>query len=122
MERDVERHHRYYLKLWRRAQANDMPLDDPFVQGICRAWDGVNQLAQIIERMKNQLPQHYRPLAKPTKTSGLAERELPWAEKQRQAAAEVEAQRTKPRAPHDSVSHLRCDGVTPDRHPARHCR
>ena len=61
----------YYPALWRRAQANDMSLDDPFVQGICRAWDGVNQLAQIIERLKDQLPQHYRPLAKPTKTSGL---------------------------------------------------
>jgi hypothetical protein len=71
MERGVERHHRYYLKLWRRAQANDMALNDPFVQGICRAWDGVNQLAQIIERMKNRLPQHYRPLAKPTQSSGL---------------------------------------------------
>jgi hypothetical protein len=71
VERDIERRHRYYLKLWRRAQANDMALDDPFVQGICRAWDGVNQLAQLIERMKNQLPQHYRPLAKTTtKTSG----------------------------------------------------
>jgi hypothetical protein len=37
----VVRHHRYYLKMWRRAQANDMALDD--------AWDGVNQLAQLIE-------------------------------------------------------------------------
>jgi hypothetical protein len=101
MQRDVERHHRYYLNLWRRAQANDMPLDDPFLQGICRAWDGVNQLAQTIERLKNQLPQHYRPLAKPTKTRGLAERELPWAEKQRRAAAEVEAERKKPRAPRE---------------------
>ena len=90
MERDVERHHRYYLKLGRRAQANDMALHDPFVRRICRAWDGINQLAQTIERMKNQLPQHYRPLAKPTKRSGLAERDLPWAEKQRQAAAAVE--------------------------------
>ena len=99
MEREVERHHRYYLKLWRRAQANDMALNDPFVQGICRAWDGVNQLAQIIERLKNQLPQHYRPLAKPTKSSGLAERELPWAEKQRRAVAEMERERDKPRPP-----------------------
>jgi hypothetical protein len=96
--RDVERHHRYYLKLWRRAQANDMPLNDPFVQGICRAWDGVNQLAQLIERMKNRLPQHYRPLAKSTKPSGLLERELPWAGEHRRAAEEVEAARWKPRA------------------------
>ncbi len=101
MQRDVERHHCYYLKLWRRAQANDMALDDPFVQGICRAGDGVNQLAQVIERMKNQLPQHYRPLAKTTKTCGLVERELPWAEKQRRAGAEVNAERQKPRSPRD---------------------
>ena len=92
---------RSVVKLWRRAQANDMPLNDPFVQGICRAWDGVNQIAQMIERLKNQLPQHYRPLAKPTKTSGLSERELPWAEKQRRGAAEVEAARKKPRAPRE---------------------
>jgi hypothetical protein len=59
----------------------------------------VNQLAKTIERMKSQLPQHYRPLARPTKTSGLLERELPWAEKQRRAAAEVEAEQRKPRAP-----------------------
>src|SRR5688500_2857791 len=28
MERGVERHHRYYLKLWHRAQANNMALND----------------------------------------------------------------------------------------------
>jgi hypothetical protein len=52
----------------------------------------VNQLAQMIERLKNQLPQHYRPLARTTQTSGLLQRELPWAEKQRRVAAEVAAE------------------------------
>ena len=99
MERDVDRHRAYYLTLWKRAQANDMPLTDPFVQGICRAWEGVAQLGGTIEQLKNRLPQHYRPLAKPTKTSGLAERELPWAGEQRRAAAEVEAERSKPQTP-----------------------
>jgi hypothetical protein len=101
MERDVGRHQRYYLKLWRRAQANDMSLDEPFVVGICRAWEGVNQLALAIERLKDRLPQHYRPLAKPTRTSGLVERDLPWAGEQRRAAAEVDAVRKRPRAPED---------------------
>ena len=79
IERAVERHLRYYLSAWRRAQANDIPMDDPIVQGICVAWDGINELARTIERLKDQLPQPYRPLVEPTKTSGLAERELPWA-------------------------------------------
>ena len=61
----------------------------------------MNQLAQMIERLKNQLPQHYRPLAKPTKTSGLLERELPWVGEHRRAAQEVEAVRKKPRPPRE---------------------
>ena len=42
-----------------------MALNDPFVKGICRAWEGINELAPTIGGMKNQFPKHYRPLAKP---------------------------------------------------------
>jgi hypothetical protein len=63
IEREVERQRNYYLKLWRRAQANDSPL------------------------------------AKSTKTSGLAEVELPWAEHQRRMAEACRAEREKPRPP-----------------------
>jgi hypothetical protein len=55
-----------------------MPLDDPLVQAVCRAWDGAAHVGQLIERLKRRLPQHYRALAKQMKTSGLAERDLPW--------------------------------------------
>jgi hypothetical protein len=33
IEREVEKHHRYYLRMWKRAEANDMPLDDPLARG-----------------------------------------------------------------------------------------
>jgi hypothetical protein len=33
------------LRAWRRAQANDMPLDDPLVREICEAWEAINQRA-----------------------------------------------------------------------------
>jgi hypothetical protein len=79
-----------------------MPLTDPFVQGICRAWEGVAQLANTIEAIKRRLPQHYRPLAKQTKSSELAERELPWVEKHRRAAAEVQRNRSTPHTPKSS--------------------
>ena len=46
--REVERQLRSYMKLWRRAQA--MPLDDPFVPGICRAWEQIAGLAKTPTR------------------------------------------------------------------------
>jgi hypothetical protein len=52
----VERQRNYYLKLWRRAQANDMPIGDPLVAGICRAWEHVNALGQTIERLQRGSP------------------------------------------------------------------
>src|SRR5687768_2517186 len=42
IERVVERQLAYYLEAWRRAQANDMPLDDPLVRGICEEWEAIN--------------------------------------------------------------------------------
>ena len=47
--------------------------------------------------------EHYRPLAKPTNTSGLLERELPWAGEHKRPAAEVDAQQKKPRSGATSV-------------------
>ena len=83
--------------MWKRAQANDMPLNNPLVLGICEAWNGVNNLLVKLEQLKNQRPRRYRPLVAPTKNSGLSAVEQPWAEKQRRAAAEVEsAQRPEP--------------------------
>ncbi|HYP06080.1 MAG TPA: hypothetical protein VER03_07565 [Bryobacteraceae bacterium] len=99
LDREVERQHRYYVLLWKRAQANDMPLQDPLVRGICDAWAGINHLAQTIERLKARLPQPYRPLVEPTKQSGLASVELPWAEHQRRMAEACEAERRKPQPP-----------------------
>ena len=78
-----------------------MPLDDPLVQAICRAWEGVAHVGQLLERLKRRTPQHYRPLAKQTKTSGLAERDLPWAEQHRRAAAEIDAAAKRPKTPRD---------------------
>jgi hypothetical protein len=40
----VDKHHRYYVQMWKRAQANDMPLDDPLVHGMCEAWNRINNL------------------------------------------------------------------------------
>ena len=42
----------------------------------------------MIEHLDSRLPRPYRPLAEPWKTSGVAARELPWAERQRRAAEE----------------------------------
>src|SRR4051812_442164 len=91
IEREVDRHHRYYVRMSKRAQANDIPLEDPLVQGMCEAWNRINNLLAKIERLKNQLPCQSRPMVEPTKTSGLGSRDLPWAEQQRRAAEEVEA-------------------------------
>src|SRR4051812_42167158 len=87
IEREVERQHRYYVRMWKRAQAADMPLDDPPVPGMCEAWNGINNLLVKIERLKNALPRPYRPLTEPIKDSGLAAVEQPWAVKQRRPAA-----------------------------------
>ena len=101
MRRVVERHRRYYLLAWQRAQANDMPLNDPLVEGICKAWDGLSFLADRVEALQRNVPQPYRPLAKSTKASGLRSVDLPWAERQRQMAAEAEAAR-RPSPPNPS--------------------
>ena len=98
IERHVDKHLRYYVQMWKRAQANDMPLDDPLVQGICEAWNALNNFMQKLERMKSQLPQPYRPLVAPTKNSGLSMVEMPWAEKQRRMAEEYKAAQ-KPQPP-----------------------
>ena len=99
LERVVLRHRRYYLALYRRAQANDIPFEDTLVQGVCEAWQGLADLSQRLEDLKRQLPQHYRPLAEATKKSGLAERELPWAQRQLRAAREVERHEGRPSPP-----------------------
>ena len=95
MRRVVERQLDYYLQLWHRAQANDMPLNEPLVQGICRAWEQIAGLAKTLDALEAGKPRPYRPLARPTKTSGLAEIELPWAEHQRRMAESCRAQREK---------------------------
>ena len=57
IEREVEKHHRFYVRVWKRVQANDMKLDDPLVQGICDAWKGINHLLTKIDQLKGQLTQ-----------------------------------------------------------------
>jgi hypothetical protein len=101
IRRQVDRQLGFYLKLWRRAQANDMPLDDPFVLGICRAWEHIAAFAQTLERMEAGKPHPYRPLAKPTKNCGLASVELPWAEHQRRMAEARRAERKQAKTPRD---------------------
>jgi hypothetical protein len=68
-----------------------MPLDEPLVRGICEAWESINQLGKIIDTLKAERPQLYRPLVSPVRNSGLSATESAWAERQRRAAAEVEA-------------------------------
>ena len=88
LKRATERHLDYYLRAYRHAQAAGMPWEDPLVQAICEAWNGVASVARLIEHLESRLPRPYRPLVEPWKTSGLAARELPWAERQRRAAEE----------------------------------
>ena len=79
----------YYLRAWRRVQANDIPLDDPLAVGICETWNAVARWRGTLVKLRNELPQPYRPLASPERTSGLAVRTQPWAERQRQEPVRV---------------------------------
>ena len=98
IEREVKKQWRYYELLWKRAQANDMPPSDPFVEHLCGAGEHIRNFMQMIERLKNAKPQPYRPLVDPGKKSGLAWRELPWAEQQRLMMEEVRRGAGKPGA------------------------
>jgi hypothetical protein len=99
LQRELDRQRRYYVLLWKRSQANDMPMSDPLVLGICRTWEHVDDLWHLIQELKNAKPQPHRPLAKSGKTSGLAWREQPWAEQQLRAAEAVQREAQKPKTP-----------------------
>src|SRR5687767_6771543 len=79
----------YYLRAWQRVQANNIPLDDPLAVGICETWNAITRWRGILVKLRHELPQLYRPLASPERTSGLAVRTQPWAERQRQAAEDA---------------------------------
>ena len=76
-----------------------MQIGDAFVEHVCKAWEHVHRLAQLTERLKNAKPQLHRPLADPGRTSGLAWREMPWAEQQRRMMEEVRREAEKPKTP-----------------------
>src|SRR5688572_23509479 len=97
--RDADRQFGYFSRAWRRCQANDIPLDDPLAIGICDVGAALKLWRDRLEQLKRQLPQHHRPLAKPTKNHGLREVEQPWAQQQRQAAEEVARHAERPSPP-----------------------
>ncbi len=80
----------YDLRLYRRCRDAGFPDDDPLLLNVCRAWQSVAHVADVVDDVHRRLPRLYRPLAEPTKKAGLRERELPWAQKQIEAAREVE--------------------------------
>ena len=95
----VRRHAAYYVKAWERAQANGTSLDDPLVQGVCRAWNEVVYLERVLEALRDKLPEPYRPLKEPYRTSGLAAKKQAWAAKQQAARDAVERERQKVNPP-----------------------
>ncbi len=76
----------YDLRLYRRCRDAGFPDDDALLLNVCRAWQSVAHLADVVDDVERKLPQVYRPLAEPTKKAKLRERELPGAQKQVEAA------------------------------------
>ena len=112
--RTADEHLAYYLRAWRRVQANDIPLDDPLAMGICETWNAVLAWRQRLVTLRERLPKLYRPLASPHRTSGLASKTQPWAERQRRAAAAVARHAARPTPPDPGkVANVRTPTTTP---------
>jgi hypothetical protein len=95
----ADRQFAYYRKAWQRCQDNRIPLDDPLATGLCHVGEAIRVWREKLVKMKQRLPQPYRPLAKMEKTQGLASVELPDAQRQRDAAAAIARHAKRPTPP-----------------------
>ena len=84
------RHRGYYLRLWDRCRAHGLGLDDDLARYACEAWNALARYTGTLEDLRRKLPQPYRPLKEPRRTSGLASRREVWADRQEEAQREVE--------------------------------
>jgi hypothetical protein len=95
----ADRQFAYYCKAWQRCQDNHIPIDDPLAAGLCHVGEAVRVWREELVKMKQRLPQLYRPLAKMEKTQGLASVDLPDAHRQRDAARAVAEHAKRPTPP-----------------------
>ena len=84
------RHRGYYLRLWDRCRAHGLGLDDELARYACEAWNALARYSGTVEDLRRKLPQPYRPLKEPWRTSGLASRREAWADRQAHAQRQVD--------------------------------
>ena len=46
----------YYLRLWRRVQANDMPFHDPLATAVSEAWESLDRAGDLVEVNVSEVP------------------------------------------------------------------
>lgn len=86
----AKRHRSYYLRLWDRCRSHGLGLEDDLARHACEAWNALACYAGVLEELRLSLPQPYRPLKAPWRTSGLASRREVWADQQDEAWRRVE--------------------------------
>ena len=96
------RHRHYYLRLWDRCRAHGLDLADDLARYACEAWNALARYCGTLDDLRRRLPQPYRPLKYPWRTSGLASRREPWAGRQDEARRQVEERER--RAPPDPTA------------------
>lgn len=54
--RQVERHRDYFQRLYERAQAQGMPLEDPLVIATCQAWVDLGKVEHLLAELLREAP------------------------------------------------------------------
>jgi hypothetical protein len=68
-EQSVEHLCRRFRTLWDRCRAHGLGLDDDLARYACEAWNALARYTGTLEDLRRSLPQLYRPLKEPWRTS-----------------------------------------------------